>query len=191
MTAGASKVHGQGVLNLVWEHLLPAMDVQPLPLDEQSYGTLLQTTAALKYPPIDLQAEDTLTDDITGKRYQLDKNQMKLYAVEWQFDGDTCLFKGWNQRGVLQVQVRCGIGHWVEGTIRLGKESARISASGGWQLKDTFMMSWKMIETAYTEVYTCVFNQDSVTINREIKGTKADMMLKGNSGLIKNGVVLE
>lgn len=51
-----------GVLNLVWEHLLPAMGDQPLSLDEQSYGTLLQTVAALEYPPIDFQTEDTLAD---------------------------------------------------------------------------------------------------------------------------------
>lgn len=176
MTAGTGDM--QGMLDQVWKHLLPAMQDHPLPADESACEKLAHTAAALAYPPTDTRVEASIADNVSGKRYMLDDNKMMIQAVEWNFQEDASLVKAWGPRGELQI--RCGTGYWAEGMTLIGNEPERMLASGGWQSADTYVMSWRLVEAAFSEVYTCVFAEDRVKI-------RVQSIHKGNESIVIEG----
>ncbi|HLL94774.1 MAG TPA: hypothetical protein VK404_07345, partial [Spirosoma sp.] len=48
-----------------------------------------------------------------------------------------------------------------------GETKTRVASSGTWSDANTFMMTWRFIETAHYETVTCRFGTDSVAIEFE------------------------
>jgi hypothetical protein len=116
----------QVVLDKVWEHLLPAMqpqplDKRPLPADPQAYGELCDKLATLVLPLVKGQAVSPVAQHWSGKTYMLEprdlkllRRDVKLQSVAFVF-GDECstLTLG-DERGKHRLQV--GYGTWLKGT---------------------------------------------------------------------------
>jgi CubicO group peptidase (beta-lactamase class C family) len=160
ITAGTKSM--QNVLNLIWEHLLPAMADGPLPTDELTQTALADKIASLAYAPLCSDARSPLAEQVSGKRYVMQENERKVLAATVHFDADECLVTLWNRRG--ETHVRCGLGHWVEGDTYLTRQPSRMVASGMWQSPDTFVMSWRLVETPFSDTLTCLFEEDRVSI---------------------------
>ena len=78
----------QGSSNLVWEHLLPALDAKPLPADKASATKLRQKLASLTLPPQAGEATRPLAPQVSGKRYAFPANDAKLEALAVEFGAD-------------------------------------------------------------------------------------------------------
>src|SRR5262245_3826486 len=70
-----------GVMNLVWEHILPALQSEPLPADAEGVTKLRQKLAGLTLPPQAGEAAKPLAAQVSGKRYVFPANDAKLEAV--------------------------------------------------------------------------------------------------------------
>jgi hypothetical protein len=55
----------------------------------------------------------------------------------------------------------------VEGITHNAPGTAPIVASGKWESPDTFVMSWRMVETPFTDTFTCRFEGDRVSVRME------------------------
>lgn len=163
MTAGSKDM--QGTLNLIWEHLLPAIAEGPLEADEQEYARLCEVSASLAYLPLQSGVVPSVAELVSGKMYTFKENNRGIQAAKMQIDEKEVLITAWSPIG--EMQVRCGMGHWVEDITYNAPTTARYVASGKWESPDTFVMNWRFIETPFADTLTFHFAQERVSIRIE------------------------
>lgn len=178
----------QGILNAVWDHVLPALRGQGLSAAKATQAALNQKLASLALVPPVMESFSPLVDKINNKTFSLADNSLHAKSITLNFGKDGCVFKLQDDQGAYQIT--CGINRWVEGTTTFpvapltltptvvpGGDVRKVAASGTWQDLNTFLMTWRFIETAHYETVTCRFGPDSVQVEFEksltkINGTK-------------------
>jgi CubicO group peptidase (beta-lactamase class C family) len=166
----------QGELDLVWDHLLPAMKPGPLPRDRQAEARLAQTLAALSLPPLQAQASPALANRVSGKEFTLDPNDLGLQTASFTFDGNGAVFAMRDSRG--RYSIPCRSGRWEQSETALPGTpprlisggapprgtKAKVAASGHWADDKTWEMLLRYYETPHHDTVTCRFEGDVVSI---------------------------
>jgi len=163
----------QGELDLVWEHLLPAMKQTPLPASKDAHKQLERRLASVELAPAKGRAESPTAPRISGKSFKVATNEGCVESVSWSFLHDTCLFTLKDNKG--DYPITCGLGKWIPGQTSmpgtppkltsgdLGPNS-KVAASGAWKDENTFEMIWRFIETPHHDTVTCRFEGDKVRV---------------------------
>lgn len=156
----------QGQLDLVWEHLLPAIDAQaPAPAD------MSRLRALRLMPPQGQKVPREAIGKVLGV-YDLQPNDLGLKVAAFEQQGDRLMFRG-DDHAVL-----CGAESWLRseaafpGTpprlISGGRPAAvtanKIAASATWTDDTTLVLTWRYYETPHSDTVTCKFAGDEVTI---------------------------
>ena len=167
----------QGELNLVWEHLQPAMQDQALPANPNALADLRIRLAALTLQPPRGESASPWVDKISGRDFVLEDNELKLNRVSFRFKDRTCLFTASDDRG--DYPVVCGLRGWrlsetsVPGTppnlvserdLRRSVVS-KTAASATWTDENTLQMTWRFNETPHHDTVNCRFEGDKVQIS--------------------------
>jgi len=151
----------QRVLDLVWEHLLPAFGAVPLPADPAASDALEQRLAGLKLPtPTGAAASST-----PRRGYTLDDNDAGVRQITFE-DGAVVLD---GQR--LQL----GYGEWIRGELSLPNfpsvgqpASSKVAAAAAWTDERTLEIHLWSYETPFRNVWRCRFDGDRLHIDREL-----------------------
>jgi len=167
ITAGLPDM--QAVLDLVWKHLLPAMQPNALPADNNAYEKLTHKTKTLHYsPPQGL--DSPLAGKISGKRVILDHNLFRMKSIRFDFSGDT---------GVLtftiakkSIQLKLGNRRWEMGDFIFAQfddaldhaAATRVAASGTWIAENIFQATLRLYETPYVQTFTFSFEGGQVQV---------------------------
>jgi CubicO group peptidase (beta-lactamase class C family) len=161
----------QGILNLVWDNLLPAMKSAPLPSDSHAHAQLKKTLASLELPPTTAQYSAT-SGKIDGKTFQIDSNANGFRTARFHFTKDTCVFSLADLE--REYLIRCRTDRWVDGEtdlpgtppkITVGDlRPVKIAARGTWQDENTWVMIWRYYETPHHDTVTCRFDGNNVKI---------------------------
>ncbi|HSB61475.1 MAG TPA: serine hydrolase, partial [Vicinamibacteria bacterium] len=163
----------QAVLDLVWEHLLPGMKAAPLPSDEPTRARLGQKLASLSLAPPRGRATSPVARRVSGRVYELPKNDDGLEAVGVEFGRETTLVV---RAGGREHRVPCGSGgEWRRGAAlpmgraRLMDEPEyRVAASGAWTDDDTFTVRACFHETPFCATLGLRFAGDALVLDREM-----------------------
>jgi len=163
----------QGILDQVWNHILPGVKNSALSADKQSAGKLKQKLTALAVPMEKGKPTSPLVSTISGKSFSIGENSLKVSTVSLNFKEGGCEFKMKDAQG--EHVVACGINKWKYGTTDLniiplkltatpipGETRTKIAASGAWTDDNTFEMTWRFIESAHYEVVKCRFDEGSI-----------------------------
>lgn len=162
ITSGVSNM--QAVLNLAWEHLLPAMQPAPLPEDNAAHVALEQKLASLALPPVAGAVTAPTAARVTGKRFVFAPNAQKMQSVTCEFGADETAITIRNARGMHRIV--CGQGAWVKGTTQFNQDAPeRIAASGAWTDADTYTAKVYLYETPFCVTMTCRFDEGQLTYN--------------------------
>ena len=155
----------QGVLNLVWEKLLPALKPEPLSPDDDARKKLESTLAALK---VRLPEGSASPEKVSKTKYLFPANDRKLEAItlETNAKGDAVTivarFKGVDQR------IHCGRGDWQKGRMAYATFPEQPAAAGGaWVDKDTFKAKVCFYETPFILTVTLKFAGDQLLFDSE------------------------
>ena len=166
----------QGELDLVWQHLLPAMHDEPLPRDRSGESQLQAALAALQLPLPRGQSAAPVADRLSGKTFQLDANSMGMQTARFAFSPGACRFT--LRDGTAEYPIACGIGQWQRGQTDLpgtpprlisggapgrGRQSP-VAAAGVWADPRTFQMQLRYIETPHHDTVTCRFEEGKLQI---------------------------
>jgi CubicO group peptidase (beta-lactamase class C family) len=161
----------QGILNLVWDNLLPAMNDTALPADTASHSKLKHTLASLALPPTASQSSPVAVG-ISGKLFQIDPNESGVRAVRFDFSPTGCKFTLTDADKEYPVQ--CGTTTWVDGEtnmpgtppkITVGDlRPVKVAARGVWQDDNTWVMTWRYYETPHHDRVTCRFDGNNVKV---------------------------
>jgi hypothetical protein len=134
----------QAVLNLVWDHLLPAMNSSSLAVDDTARMQLEQRLKGLSLRP---QEGSGSPASVSGKKYVFPANSQKLEAIRLENDNDVALVTRFN--GVEQ-RIVCGRGAWLKGRAAWGRlQEQPVAASGAWTDNDTFTAKLCFYETPF------------------------------------------
>ena len=167
----------QGELDLVWEHLLPAMNEKPLSRDRHSEAQLEQRLASLALLPLLGEASSPVSSRITGKGFQLDTNDLGLESASFVFDQEGCLFTFRDSR--FEYPIACGSGRWrrgetalpgtpprlIAGGAPLKGTKSKVAASGTWMDPSTFQVMLRYYETPHHDTITSRFDDRTVQIS--------------------------
>ncbi|WP_339315511.1 serine hydrolase [Paenibacillus sp. FSL R10-2734] len=147
ITAGTNSI--QGILNEVWEHLLPNMKEAPLPEDPTSSANLAEQLKNLSIDPPQLQRSSLLEAQINGKTYTLESNQFSLATLSILFNNHEAEFTLLDELGEQKV-IRLGRGQWVESFAHiLGASTNRIMSSFTWSAEDQLELSLLFVEMPF------------------------------------------
>ncbi len=153
----------QGILNLVWEHLLPGLSDAPLPEDETALPSLTRKLSSLALLPPRERSHSSVAAKVSGLRYVMEANEVHAQTVSFTFAEDATLFTVWDDKGT-EHRIRCGNGEWQEGTTALKGNPQRVAASGTWRDEHTFVMTWRFVETPFYDTIVCRFDEDRLRL---------------------------
>ena len=75
----------QAVLNLLWEHLLPALGSGPLPEDAAQAGRLADRLASLRVAPVAGQATSVCAAEVSGRTFAVAPNDDGIASIAFDF----------------------------------------------------------------------------------------------------------
>jgi CubicO group peptidase (beta-lactamase class C family) len=147
----------QAVLNLVWDHLLPAMKSSALAADDAARKRLEDRLEGLVLRP---QEGSGSPANVSGKKYVFPTNEQKLEAIRLENNGAVTLvarFDGVEQR------IPCGRGAWQKGRAAWGPlHEQPVAASGAWTGENTFIAKLCFYETPFTLTIRLKFSGDEL-----------------------------
>lgn len=166
----------QGELDLVWEHLLPAMKEKPLPAAPQAQARLQTSLSSLALTPPKGQPSSPTAAHVSGRTFKIEANDLGLTSASFAFRKDGCVVTFKDAR--TSYPVTCGIERWQRGETALpgtpprlisgGKPKPgtkhKLVASGTWKDENTFEMIWRYFETPHHDTVTCRFDEEKVDI---------------------------
>jgi CubicO group peptidase (beta-lactamase class C family) len=166
----------QGVLNLVWDHLLPAMHDVALP-DAASAATLRNELASLALPP-PAGARTADTAQFSRRRFRLEPNALRADSVLFDFRDQSCVFTLTHPGG--SSAIHCGMGRWVDGSTDMPgtppvapwddfpspstRRPAKVAAACAWKDGRTLELQWRYYEKGNRDTVTCRFDGNRVDV---------------------------
>jgi CubicO group peptidase (beta-lactamase class C family) len=175
----------QVVLNLIWEHLLPAMIDTPITCKEKMQAELAHKLNTLALQPPRFNPYSVMADRVSGKMYKIDENEFMLETVSLQFDRDSFRISLSGPRG--EFYLSSGLETWVEGETDLFRtpfiqNTACYVASGTWKDENTFTLTIRLFETPFYETWVLQFEGDALRIDSAMNvnmGPKERMTIQG------------
>lgn len=184
ITSGIDVFDMQQPLNLVWEILLPAMNVGSLHKDVVASTHLINKLSSLNLLPVAGKTTSPLTSHISGCTYAVDANDLELETFTVRFAEANCELT--LQTAGRQETILCGIGAWQQSQTTLFKQPslfdrALVATSGAWTHQDTFAIIFRLYETPFYYTMICHFADDEmlieIHINVSLESMKPIIML--------------
>jgi CubicO group peptidase (beta-lactamase class C family) len=182
----------QELLELIWRHLLPNMELNKLPENTVVLKSLSEKLRSLSILPLLEQSVSAIASSITSKIFEVEENINQVKAVALDFEDNSCTFTLWDHKG--EHRIRCGIGDWIEGnTTMTGNElhhqyqplQMRVIANGSWKDEDTFVMTWFFVEMPFCDTVICHFHGDRLRIERTVNTASVEKGLPPILGLMR------
>jgi hypothetical protein len=168
----------QGVLNMVWDYLLPSIKEEKLPENLTANGELdkMISELAVALPPVTPASK--LTESVSGKNFILDKNEWNIESLSFVFDKNDCELT--LVEGGKDDKLKFGKTGWVIGSTSrpgpnlLNRAKAHmagippVSTAGVYRWKDpsTLELTLRYIESPHTERILIAFAGDKISITR-------------------------
>jgi CubicO group peptidase (beta-lactamase class C family) len=166
ITAGTNSI--QGILNEVWEHLLPNMNEAPLQEDQISTANLAEQLKNLSIDPPQLQHSSLLEAQINGKTYTLESNQFLLATLSISFNNHEAEFTLLDELGEQKV-IRLGRGKWVESFAHiLDPSTNRIMSSFTWSAEDQLQLSLLFVEMPFYITLEIKFLENMLNLKQKM-----------------------
>src|SRR5690554_657888 len=157
ITSGTNDM--QGVMNSVWDHILPAFEDQ-LPEDAAAHQRLQDRLADLSLDILPGFWDQQAADNIAGRSYELEDNKVGLTKVEFAVEGQSILITVHGQ-GVITT-TKCGFGHYLE---HPNDWEGLVLACSTWKDPNTLITLTRAVETPFSRVLTMRFSDDELVLD--------------------------
>jgi CubicO group peptidase (beta-lactamase class C family) len=157
----------QGIMNLVWEHLLPALKPGPLSPDPEGQNLLERKLASLSIGLPDGGTTNPEASGAWGKPYRIQPNSLSIESVAFDFGEEKVHIHIQTPEGARIL--KAGLGSWMEGNFEVPLfESPLVHASGAWRNEDTFEVRLCYPETPYLITFVFRFKGEEITWNTSL-----------------------
>ncbi len=171
ITAGTKDL--QGVLNVVWAKLLPALQAKvtgALAADAGAEGTLRVKLAglALKSPVAVTGELSAIAAKVARKRFVFPKNPQAAESIMLSPAADDSKATEFvATTGGVEQRVTVTGGGWVKGELKGGPAAGPVAVSGAWTAADTFTLDVVRYRTPFVARYRMKFSGDGETVTLE------------------------
>jgi CubicO group peptidase (beta-lactamase class C family) len=166
----------QNELNLIWEHLLPAIKTGKLAENASLNDLLNKRLASLSLPLPPLANESLVSSRISGKTFVFESNDNHLKKMNFQFKDNACLVT--MRIDSSDYNFSFGSGKWKNGETSMpgpnlllsakahhaGLPADLVTGSYGWKDDNTLELVLRYIESPHTETIDCKFYNDKISI---------------------------
>lgn len=171
VTSGTSDM--AGVMDSVWQYLLPALHEHPLPPNRAALLELRTKLGSLALPVQSGAPTVALAADVSKRRFSFDSNELGISAASVDFSGADPSITLQDADGTHVIQ--CGVGRWIRQRSAFQKrisnvydnENQGLAASCGWTDDHTFVAQLCFHETPYTLTGRFTFERDRLLIDFE------------------------
>lgn len=165
MTAGLRDM--QAVLNLVWEHLLPAMHPRRVRRDREAEARLHARLSGLTLKRPEGRSTSTVGEGLAAALYRFPANDRGWESLNLASAGAGQTVLRIRTRSGEQTLV-CGAAGWERGRLTYGVGPAKdVATSGAWTAEDTFLARICFRETPYVADMTLTFTGDQVRVDTQ------------------------
>ena len=172
ITAGTRDL--QGVLNVVWTKILPALQAKAsgaLPADAAAETKLKQKLASLslKRPVAVAGALPAMAAAVAGKRFVFPKNPQAIEAVMLtpSANDSTTTELAVTIAGA-EERVKISGDSWARGELTRGPAAGAVALSGVWTAADTFTLDVVRYQTPFITRYRLKFAEEQVTVETQL-----------------------
>lgn len=165
----------QGLLDLVWEKILPEMKDNPLRPDTVNELALLKKLRNLTLHPPRRNSSSLMAESVSGKTFLIDTNENGVEWMRFDFSSSQCEFSMKSHLG--EFSVSAGLNEWRKGETRMPGTppdlfprpydqlyTSKTMAAAGWEEENTLVIYIRFYETAHHDTITCHFNGDTVAV---------------------------
>lgn len=162
----------QAVLDLAYQHLLPAMENKPLTESLEEQRMLSSQLASLTIAPVKGEVTSPVAKNVSGKTYHMKaeevaetKGEETIQTVTLHFHDKDCLLVLADTK--TEHQIKCAYNQWLSGVAKFyDQPSAKVEASGAWTDSTTFILKIFSIETPHSLTMTFHFDGETLTLKR-------------------------
>lgn len=158
----------QAVLNLVWDHLLPALKSSPIVADPESCKRLEKTLKRLALPPQQGSGSTGAAARVSGKVYRFPSNDRSLESVTLESNGKADSVTLVLRSNGVDQRIACGRGEWRKGRLTYGSTPEQpVAVSGDWTGDDTYTAKLSFYETPFMISVRLKFTDDQLLFESE------------------------
>jgi hypothetical protein len=166
ITAGTRDL--QGVLNVVWAKILPALQAGrdgALPVDAGAERKLKEKLASLALKKSVAVETPAVAKEIAGRRYVFPKNPQMIEAITLTpSDEDAAAMQMTVTINGAEDRVKLTSTAWTRGDLENGPSAGKIAVSGAWTAADTFTLDVVRYQTPFTAKYRMQFSGDELKL---------------------------
>ena len=157
----------QGVMNLIWDKLLPAMGASPLPDNASGVKSLQQALSNLSIRRPQGAATSPNTSSVAGKKFVFPVNSQKLESITLESGGEEGQ-KMVVRTGGVDFRLTSGHGQWRIGRLAYGALRAQpVAVAGAWTTPDTYTAKFCFHETPTSITSTMKFVDGQLVYDSE------------------------
>lgn len=159
----------QGILNCVWNHLLPSMSTSRLE-DPVAHARLLDRLEGLSLPTVDGSARTSSAAEVSGKTFQLDTNEDGWQSITATFGDAGAIVEIVDATGLHRIEIAGRDWSTSRVDLAVGDWSVPFNAaiSGAWTGPMTYELKVCACETPFTWTLTLAFDKKAVTVDRRL-----------------------
>lgn len=164
ITSGSSDM--QGIMNMVWDNLLPAMSPQALPEDEAAFAELKNKLETLALDPTQGNPSSGIAADVSGKKYLIQGANAEFNAISFDLNADHKNITLWVNGEAQEVPV--GYGEMKTGEMTIpGWGKVPVASSGAWTNDNTYRAMMYHVSAPHAIIFNFIFSGNEVTIDSE------------------------
>ena len=177
----------QAILNIAWEHLLPAMGKNALPQDVEGLKLLKEKLAGLAISTVEGKDDSPNASSISGKTYIIEPNNLGIKSISFNFEASPDMITINSEEGEQSFNV--GYETMVMGSmISPQLVSREIAVTGAWESPEKYIVKIIYYETPHELKFTFHFNKDKLIWDTDMNvflGPAEMEQLKGNALLLE------
>ena len=181
ITSGTNDM--QAIMNLVWDHLLPAFQDNALPADEESYNSLVNKLAELTMSTMEGENTSSIAETISGKKYELEENALGMMSMVFELSAtdQSITFESMDEA----ITVPVGFGSTESGEMlfpQFGKQP--VETTGAWVSNNIYKIRMYYYETPFNINIDFIFSDDVMTADIAMNvsfGSQGIPQLKGKA----------
>jgi hypothetical protein len=168
ITSGSDNM--QGIMNVVWEHLLPAMEETPLPPDEEGVKQMNQKLNGLAISTQKGDQSTPMAAELSGRTYIIEPNNRSIKSISFNFDTSP-----------IQINISTDTDEYSlsagypENELGLlpspSLVSQKVAVSGAWEDANTYTARIIYYETPQSASFTYKFKGNKLTWDTENKAS--------------------
>ena len=165
MTSGTRDM--AGVMNLVWDRLIPALKSSALPADQAKQTQLTTKLSGLTLAAQPAGVASPLAKTVAGRRFVFGQNpqSMEALALESITPQGEATFTV--RMGGTDQNLAAASGAWRKGVLTIGGAQVPVAATGAWTAEDTYTLKVARYRTPFITTYRLRFAGDQLSVESE------------------------